>query len=328
MASPWHCKLRVHGFGYAGVVAYTIINALQLLPAAAAGGFLGLSADQYGLYHQPSPALDSLHADYHFFHHHEMPAGTQTVLDGVASFASSAHVRVQPSLKPGGTNGVLSISLCGGDTVFELSLAVAAQRVCLAQAYQNNSNTAGWSAQTVQKSTNISEASPEWCRALCCANPVCSGWTYTDPQPGSPAQNDCWMQEGNTKVVPGGRACSGAPRSPTSTGHCWSGLGNSAGTGAWSATFNGAAVNASGRPIEMASDQNGLTPGFRQAPQIDILIDGSFAQMFFNGEVATVEHSGCSATAGANNATISVVGADAVLRLDTWRMQEDLQEQH
>ena len=85
---------------------------LGLSVAAADGGFLGLSADQYGLYHTPSPALDSLHADYHFFHHHEMAAGTQLALDGVSSFGSSAHVRVQPLLKTGAADGALSLSLC------------------------------------------------------------------------------------------------------------------------------------------------------------------------------------------------------------------------
>ena len=68
---------------------------IALAPALAAAdaGFLGLSVDEFGLYHRPSPALDSLHADYHFYRHHEMAAGDRTELDGVASFGASAHVR-------------------------------------------------------------------------------------------------------------------------------------------------------------------------------------------------------------------------------------------
>ena len=108
---------------------------LGLSVAAADGGFLGLSADQYGLYHTLSPALDSLHADYHFFHHHEMAAGTQLALDGVSSFGSSAHVRVQPLLKTGAADGALSLSLCNGATVFRLSVALPPPRDCKAQPY-------------------------------------------------------------------------------------------------------------------------------------------------------------------------------------------------
>lgn len=284
--------------------------------AAADAGYLGLSVDEFGLYHRPSPALDSLHADYHFFRHHEMVAGERTELDGVASFGASAHVRLHPGLKPTGDEGALSLSLCGGKTVFDLVVTLPPPRNCVAQPYKNNSNTAGWTAQSVKTSTNISEASPEWCRALCCANPVCSGWTYTDPQPGSPKQYDCWMQQGATRVVPGGPMCSGTPRSPTSHGHCWSGLGNTVGSGTWMATLNGAALNASGRPIVPLLQT--LPDGYSQVPQVDVLLDGSFAQVFFNGEVMTLQSNNCTA----RNASVSVQGADAVLHLDTWRMQQ------
>eukprot|EP01051_Picozoa_sp_SAG22_P014925 SAG22_NODE_1879_length_3380_cov_5.659555_1_plen_308_part_00 len=304
--------LQLRFVGLAIVLAHTPV-------AADAAGFLGLSTDQYGLYNSPSPAFDSLHADYHFFHHHKMAAGDRTEPDGVASFGASAHVRMQPSLRPAGTEGVLSLSLCGGATVFDLSVELPPPRVCAAQPYRNNSNTAGWTAQTVKTCTNISEASPEWCRALCCANQLCSGWTYTDPQPGNAKQYDCWMQQGNTKVVPGGPMCSGTPRSPTSGGHCWSGLGNTAGSGTWTARLNGAAVNASGRPIVPQSLATGQPGGYSQAPQVDVLLDGSFAQVFFNGEVVTLPNNNCSS---GSNASVSVRGVDAVLHLDTWRMQQ------
>ena len=68
--------------------------------------------------------------------------------------------------------------------------------------------------------------SPEWCRALCCADRLCSGWTFTDPQFSDPASNMCWMYGGVTMTGaddgPSGPACGGGG----AVGHCWGGLGN------------------------------------------------------------------------------------------------------
>ena len=300
---------------------------LALLAAAAAAAatgnladnFLGLAEDRYGLVHTPSPALDSLHQDYHFLRHHSMAPGERLDLDGATSFGASAHVRVRPSLKLVEGEGSLALSLCGGATAFVMSLAMPPPRFCGSQSIHNNSNTAGWTHQTVKTAANDSEASPEWCRALCCANPICSGWTYTDPQPnsGGNPQFDCWMQEGATTVVPGGPMCSGTPRASNSTGHCWAGLGNSAGSGHWSARLNGNPVNASGRPIVALSAADGLTPGFSEVPAVDVLLDGSFVQLYFNGELVTLSTNNCSN----HSASVSVHGADAVLQLDTWKMK-------
>jgi hypothetical protein len=303
------------------------LSVLVLLAAGAAApasaSFLGLSVDAFGLFHRPSPAFKSWHADYRFLHSHEMAAGARTVLDGVSSFGASAHVRAEVMLKQtvAGAGASFTLSLCGGDTVFLLSMSMPSPRVCLTETIKNNANTVGWTHQTEATATNISSASPEWCRALCCAKPRCSGYTYTDPQPngepGAAKRYMCWMQEGPTRVVPGGAMCSGAPRSPSSTGHCWSGLGNSVGGATWKAWLNGKQVNASGRPIQAKSQLDGLPPGFSGVPPVDVLIDGSVQQVFFNGEVLTLPGNNCSST----NASMSVEGADAVVRLDTWRMK-------
>lgn len=206
----------------------------SVLPPPVEHGWLGLSVDEYGLYARPTPALASLHEGYQFLRHHDMPAG-RLVLDSVAAFGDSAHVRLKPALSPhaGSTVASITLELCGGNTTIALKVTVPESRACASQKIFNNSNSAGWTAQKPTLAPNKTAASPAWCQALCCANPDCVGFTYTDPQPGGKPTGDpyyCWQYtSGPMKVVPGGTICDGS-----GDGHCWSALGNAPRVGTWS----------------------------------------------------------------------------------------------
>ena len=97
--------------------------ALAHAPVGPKAGYLGLATDQFGIYHEAPLALNSLHQDYQFFHHHEMAAG-RLDLDSVATFGDSAHVRLLPSLKAhaSGGNASITLDLCNGDTSVSLVL--------------------------------------------------------------------------------------------------------------------------------------------------------------------------------------------------------------
>ena len=138
------------------------LAALAHASMAPTAGYLGLATDQFGIYHEAPLALNSLHQDYQFFHHHEMAAG-RLDLDSVAAFGDSAHVRLLPSLKAhaGGGNASITLDLCNGDTSVSLVLQTPPARACLAQTIVNSSNTAGWTAQTVVQAPNRSVASPQ-----------------------------------------------------------------------------------------------------------------------------------------------------------------------
>ena len=174
-------------------------SALATHPIPPIAGYLGLASDAYGVYHEPSPALASLHEDYHFYHHHQMAEG-RLELDSVTSFGSSAHIKMSARIKPraagaGATNATLTLAVCGGDTTVEFAVAVPPPRVCATQKIENNSNSAGWTSQTV-KQMNHTTANPAECQTMCCHNPLCSGFTYTDPQPHDPTHKYmCWMME-------------------------------------------------------------------------------------------------------------------------------------
>ena len=266
-------------------------TSMLLLPAMAAAsqpsGFLGLSLDAQGVYHAPSPALNSLHADYQFLRHHAMDAG-QLELPAVADFGASAHVRLSPLLRPAanGSGGAATLTLALCEVHFSFHYSTPPPRACASQPIVNNSNTAGWTSQTVQRAPPGQNPGPEWCRKLCCASAICSGWTYTDPQPNQPPghqENDCWLQEGPTRLEPGGPMCDGS-----ANGHCWSGLGNAAGAGSWSVELNGQPMNLSRALTSMGGLANGL-PGFEQpahtvsgngpvASTLEIFLDGPIAQ--------------------------------------------------
>jgi hypothetical protein len=291
----------------------------KLLPLASvpAVGYLGLTTDRFGVYHEAPSALDSLHSDYRFFRHHEMAAG-RLVLDSVASFGDSAHIRLLPSLKAhsAGGNASITLDLCSGNTSVTFTLQTPPARACLAQKILNNSNTAGWTAQTAVKAANRSVATPQWCQKLCCASLTCSGFTYTDPQPGTgqpgqpPAEYMCWLQQGATRVVPGGPQCSGAG------GHCWSAVANTAGDATWSVSVDGAPLS-SPRPFSSSSAEELL--GYSNiGSAVDVFIDGSNSQVFANGNVITSTGKNCSAT----GASLTLKGADAVIQLDAWKMVE------
>jgi hypothetical protein len=254
--------------------------AAAAVPPFVEHGWLGLTTDAYGLYAQPPPALDSLHEDYQFLRRHEMAAG-RLELESVAAFGDSAHVRLQPALAPhnGSSDASITLELCGGDTAITLKLAVPPSRTCASQKIFNNSNSAGWTTQIATTAPNKTLASPAWCQSLCCANPDCVGFTFTDPQPGAknayllrhfilqtivlPRQARDKHRESTQKremcVLTGGKAngdphiCwqytggpmrvvtpGGAMCDGSGDGHCWSALGSGGRTGKWSVEVDGA----------------------------------------------------------------------------------------
>ena len=213
-SSPAPLALLAAAISAAAVVVVADGTAAEVPPVV--HGYLGITADANGLYYQPPAALASLHADYQFLRHHRMAAG-RLDLASVAAFGDAAHIRLQPALAPhnGSTAATIALELCGGDTLITLKLAVPASRTCASQKIFNNSNSAGWTTQIVETAPNKTLASPAWCQSICCANPDCVGFTYTDPQPGGKANgdpHDCWVYTaGPMKVVtPGGPMCDGS----------------------------------------------------------------------------------------------------------------------
>jgi hypothetical protein len=92
---------------------------------------------------------------------------------------------------------------------------------CVASIIWNTTDTSGPGlAHAPVAITDPANQHPEYCRSLCCKEPTCRGWTYTDPQPGSTTVHDCWLKGHGAAITPAGigNGCTGTD------GHCWSGL--------------------------------------------------------------------------------------------------------
>lgn len=50
--------------------------------------------------------------------------------------------------------------------------------------------------------------------------------------------------------------------------------------------------------------------------EVEVLLDGSVAQVFFNGDVVTLMNRSCSSTA----ASLTLSNGDALVHLDAWKM--------
>jgi hypothetical protein len=276
-----------------------------------------ITKDQHGLAYAPLPALASLHTGYRFWRHHALPVGL-TPLPDISKGAAHLHLRLEAMLVPsqalnvsllGGAVSVTAAFLCAGGTL----CPGAAQ--CLAGTIVNNSDTkiaspSAGGATASEPMTNTS-AGPEWCRALCCANPACAAWTLADPMPGTNGTTrDCFMKAGGgAETFPS--TCQNAPGKPA---HCWSGLASGGGGGSWYVTVGGKHLGAV-RPL--GSGRAATAVAF------DVFVDGAIVEVYFGGEVIT-----WTGKAASQDVALQLAGGSggggtdstAEVKLDAWLM--------
>eukprot|EP01051_Picozoa_sp_SAG22_P008323 SAG22_NODE_628_length_8398_cov_6.714905_1_plen_240_part_00 len=180
---------------------------------AGGSGFMGITTDEYGFYHSPPGGLSALHSDPEFLRGHSLKAGGRPVsLGALSRFNNSMHIQLGLMRSNVSAHFALTLSLLGGASQVRVGwVAPPPGEGCLAQKIVNNTvasfrpwtagpptwwsrSWASWSmpepfgtgvgltnSRWTNRGANYT-GSPEWCRALCCANRLCSGWTFTDPQ--------------------------------------------------------------------------------------------------------------------------------------------------
>eukprot|EP01051_Picozoa_sp_SAG22_P001944 SAG22_NODE_82_length_21749_cov_10.719769_1_plen_626_part_00 len=269
-----------------------------------------VTLDRHGLLYTPLPALASLHKKYHFAHHHTIAAGATQAMPEVSAFGAALHMIL--TLEEGkGTTGI-GLSLLGGAVEVRLKyvLPPSANGSCSTHAIQNNTDTTNVGLKLAATATNHS-VDATWCQTLCCADPTCAAWTFTDPQPGTNGSSwDCWFKGAGS--VPFASAC-GAPG-----GHCWSGVGNNLRRGSWMAEM--------GAPGHHSVALGAVRPSAGAAPPLQIFVDGSIVELYFGGEVLTQNYGGAtsqnvSVTALTSAAVGGAPPAPVVMRIDAWEMQ-------
>eukprot|EP01043_Picozoa_sp_COSAG02_P032085 COSAG02_NODE_2127_length_9742_cov_32.510318_9_plen_345_part_00 len=319
---------------------------VAMLHLSSANGYLGIDTDTYGLYYTPPRALESLRSDYQFVRDQRLQAGGPALdLTALSQFGGSMQVRLD-AMMSNATRFSLELSVLGGASTVAMNFASALGAQCTARKIVNNSiaqfralgsmdrpsSWASWSMPVpfgtgLDLAYGTNTTTPEWCRALCCANHQCSGWTYTDPQFSQPSANMCWLYQGIAAVAPGGPNCDG------SYGHCWGGLGNP-GEGRLRVDVDGerfidpsffrregnTSCGPQCRPVP-------TTPGpivgdiaYTQLPPLSVFVDGGqVVQVYFNGMVTTK-----SLDLRANETTVSlaVKMGQAMVKLQAWRMDD------
>ena len=98
----------------------------------------------------------------------------------------------------------------------------------------------------------------------------------------------------------------------------WSGARHA---GERSVLVNGEPLGAR-RPVVSTDESSG--PEYLRLPPIEIFIDGSVAQVFFNGEQRTfvLQAAAADSSVPSMEAYVEVSGADALVGLDVWQMHE------
>lgn len=284
-----------------------------------------VTLDRFGVAYAPLSGLYMLHQDYHFDHHLTMTAGNITELPGLSSFGASMHVAIEliPSssshstadsparlhmlhagnvshLKqsPSSNHTSVVLSLLGGACLVELAYVAPDSATCENGIIANNtdSTNVGVKAPVVAQNQSVG---PEWCRSLCCAEPDCAAWTFTNPQPGTNGSTwDCWFKGLGSSLF--SSACG--------DGHCYSGLST---PGSWLVTVGGVALG-SVRASSMTTH-----------PRFDAFVDGSIVEVFFAGEVVTQNFPKArsqNVSLMVKNASTRGGGDSVLLRLDAWRM--------
>ena len=142
-----------------------------------------VTLDQHGLRYTPLPALASLHEAYHFLRHHDIAAGVTEALPEISAFGAALHLILTP--KGTSTTGI-QLSLLGGacNVTLKYVLPPTANGSCSSHAIKNNTDTTNVGGKLAATATNHT-VDATWCQALCCADPACAAWTFTNPQPGT-----------------------------------------------------------------------------------------------------------------------------------------------
>ena len=208
----------------------------------------------------------------------------------------------------------IGLSLLGGavEVTLKYVLPPRANTSCSSHAIMNNTDTTNVPRAKLAATAANHSVDAAWCQALCCADPTCVSWTFTDPQPvTNGASWDCWFK--GTGSVPFPSACG--------DGHCWSGIGNGEPSGSWMADMGGKGGHGG---VALGA----VRPSAGAAPPLEIFVDGSIVELYFGGEVltqnigsATSQNVSVSALESAAAAIPPALAAPAVMRIDAWEMQ-------
>ena len=297
-------------------------------------GYLGISSDTMGIVLQPSPTLASLRSSYEFWHHHLLSAGNREWLGAIEAAGDSMSIRLVIQLRPLNESSSLLLSLLGGRVVVETTYVVPAEtsagscgstkihsETTTLPQVDNSSHTAGgcmcsttfcrcqgpldrYPASPVP---NGSKGTPEWCKQMCCADDMCMAWTFDALGRRPNGQHaPCYLRYRDSPLI----------TAPATRMQQWSGGRH---VGARSVFVNGRSLGAH-RPAVSADESSG--PEYVRLPPIEIFIDGSMAQVFFNGEQYSFALASVAPNSTASQKAFWLVsGANALIGLDVWQMQ-------
>ena len=309
-----------------------------------------VDADEFGLRYEPWAGLELLHSEYRFLHAHAMDATDPAVaFPEVSKWGNRMHMRLDIQLRDG-TGGPDASSLSSADPGAPLSsslwLELLGGAVSLNVSYErqgsdpelpdrqcngsihNNTDVTGRALSVVVVAPE--NRNPAWCQRLCCQTAKCTGWVFTDTQPGKgpdAGKYMCWLKQGEADGFKSGQHCLDGG------GHCWAGLQNAApaANDAYTVHMAGNSFTQNTRPFaytlgkKCGRGRNAKCtppgepyPGYVRLPTVDIFVDGAIVETFFNGEVSTTVVSE-SAVHGME-VRMGAGGGGAIAKLDAWRM--------
>ena len=306
------------------------------------GGYLGIRSDIHGLYHAPMRALRALRSDFHFARDQSLSASDPTLeLPAVSGFGDSMHLQLDV-MRSNSSRFALELSVLGGAMRVSLDYVAPPRGQCTAarnlfnnsiaqvRPWQSLDRPEAWASWMMPPpfgnglalTTGLNTSTPAWCRAMCCANSACSGWTFTDPQFSQPSANMCWLFQGVASIAPGGPNCDGT------NGHCWAGLGR-AGQGRWTVRVNGerfidpSCVWQNGsiggcRPVPSNPAAAVGAVEFIQLPTLDLFVDGTIVQVLFNGHSRTIAVQ--PGQVNGTNVSLTVGAGASLITVHAWRM--------
>jgi hypothetical protein len=314
-----------------------------------------VAADEFGLRYEPWAGLELLHSEYRFLHAHTVDATDPAMaFPDVSKWGNRVHMRLDIQLRDG-TGGPDASSLSSADPEASLSsslwLELLGGAVSLNVSYEkqgsdpelpdrqcdgsihNNTDVTGRPLSDVVVSPE--NRNPAWCQRSCCQNSKCTGWVFTDTQPGkgpNAGKYMCWLKQGAADGLKSGQHCL-----DDGGGHCWAGLQNATphANDAYTVHIAGNSFTQNTRPFAYTlgkkcgrgrrakcTPPGEPYPGYVRLPTVDIFVDGAIVEAFFNGEVSTTVVSepvvhGMEIRMGAG-------GGGAIVKLDAWRMSMSL----
>ena len=313
-----------------------------------------------GLWFRPHAAIWTLHSGAAFSALVDAgvtstPLSLTAALVGALARPVQMHLRfiVTIDVAPGATGGALLIDLLGGTalggatlTLERSSAPTPMPRNCTAGAIVDGADTRGAGLSVVPfASTDVGMAGALKCRALCCANPQCGGFTFSDPQPGTAGKvHDCWLKGGDAAVVPGA-TCNGTKG--TTAGHCYSGVVPAtpprAKVLALRVVGNGVDISVplAARVTEVLAGVTargasaGADAALTAAALLDVFIDGAIVEVFANdGEgvvslsltgATVAEYAVVATSAGAAGGAVAVATAAPRVSLTAWGMERSVE---